>query len=386
MLNFHFHNPVKIFFGKGEVSRIAEEIGKEIRVLVLSGNGSAERNGALPSVRRVLAGHSYFEFSGIEPNPRYETLMKALPLIKEKEIDYLLAVGGGSVIDGAKFIAAAACYEGEGTPWELVAKKRPFQKALPLATLLTLPAAGSEMNCYAVISNEERKEKTSFDSPLLYPRFSVLDPTFSLTLPPIQTAYGIIDTFSHVLEQYLTYPVDSPVQDRFAEGLLLTLLEEAPRVFQLPEEYDSRANLMLCSMLALNDLISIGTPSDWTAHEIGHFLTELYGMDHASTLAVLFPALLEVKKDEKASKLLQYGERVWNIKEKSQKVKIDRAIEKTEAFFQSLGVKTKLRDYGLKERDISILVERIEEREITPLGEGGDIHLETVRQILERSL
>jgi NADP-dependent alcohol dehydrogenase len=386
MLNFDFKNPVKLYFGRGQVVQLANEIPKDQNILILSGCGSAKKNGAITAVKKALKDYSFFEFSGIEANPQYETLMKALPLIKKYNIGFLLAVGGGSVIDGTKFISAASCFEGSDTPWNIVAKQLPVEKALPFATVLTMPAAGSEMNCYAVISNRKTKEKISFSSSILFPQCSILDPTYSYTLPQQQTSNGIIDTFAHVMEQYLTYPVDSPLQDRFAESILVTLIEEAPRVLRSPDNYEVRANLMLCSTLALNDLISVGVPTDWTAHEIGHFLTAHFGIDHACTLAVLLPTVMQVKRDKKESKLLQYATRIWDIDENNKTIKIDKAIEHTRNFFRYLGAKTRLKDYGLNEKDIATVAGKIEEKGITPLGEHGDIDMVTVRQILMQSI
>lgn len=377
---------MKLVFGRGQVSQLSNEIAPGHRILILSGGGSAEKNGALAAVRQALYGYEVFEFSGIEANPQYDTLMEALPLIKAERIDYLVAVGGGSVIDGTKFIAAAACFEGPGTPWDMVRENGDIKRALPFSTVLTLPAAGSEMNCYSVISNDRTQDKVSFDSPKLYPQCSILDPEYTFSLPPRQTCNGIIDTFSHVLEQYLTYPVDAPLQDRMAEGILQTLIEEGPKVLADPENYAARANLMLCSTLALNDLISVGVPTDWTTHEIGHSLTELYAIDHAGTLAVLFPATMRVLRGGKEAKLLQYAERVWNIAEPDAIKKIDEAILRTETFFKKLGAKTRLGEYALTERDVASITGKIKDKGIAPLGERQDVHLPTVEQILLQSL
>jgi len=385
MLNFEFQNPVKLLFGKGQVRLLSREIPQGQCVLILSGSSSAEKNGALPAVRKALEGFRFFEFSGIEANPKYETLMKAVSIVTEQNIDYLVAVGGGSVIDGTKFVAAATGYRGSN-PWQMMVKNEVPEQVLPFATVLTLPAAGSEMNCYSVISNEQSQEKLSFDSPRLFPQCSVMDPEYTYTLPSQQTSNGIVDTFSHVLEQYLTYPVNSPLQDRMAESILTTLIEEGPRVLNSPKNYEARANLMLCSTLAINDLISVGVPTDWTTHEIGHSLTELFGMDHACTLAVLFPAVLQAKRKEKSTKLLQYAERVWQINVRNDGKKIDLAIEYTRSFFQSLGIKTRICEYGLGESDLAKVIAKIESKGILPLGEHADIDLTAVKQILANSL
>lgn len=384
MFPFVFHNPVKIFFGPGEVRRIAAEIPATARVLIVLGKGSAARNGALEQVRSALAGRPVVELTGVEPNPAYETLTAALPLMRRERIDFLLAVGGGSVIDGTKFLAAAACFDGD--PWDFLTARAKVAAALSFAAVLTLPAAGSEMNCYAVISRLDRQEKRSFDSPLLYPRFSVLDPTFTTTLPPRQTANGIVDTFVHVIEQYLTYPVNAPLQDRLAEGILQTLREEGPKALRDPADLEARANLMWCSTLALNELISAGVPSDWTTHEIGHFLTALYGIDHARTLSVLLPAVLAHQRRKKSAKLRGYGARVFGLDGAAGGDLELAAIERTRAFFAGLGVETRLRDHGLTEGDLPAVLRRIEAAGILPLGEHKDVDLDGVRSILGASL
>lgn len=384
MFKFNFHNPTKILFGAGRIGDITKEISKNHRVLVTYGGGSIKKNGVLDQVKTALAGYSLLEFAGIEPNPSYETLMKAVKLIQSEKIEYILAVGGGSVIDGSKFIAAAVNFSGD--PWDILVKQASVESALPFGCILTLPATGSEMNCGAVVTRRSIQAKLPFSSPLLYPQFSVLDPTITYSLPPVQISNGVVDAFVHVVEQYLTYPVNAKVQDRFAEGLLLSLIEEGPIALQDPQNYDVRANIMWCATLALNGLIGVGVPQDWATHMIGHELTAMYGLDHAQTLAVVLPSVLTVMKDQKRAKLLQYAERVWGICDAGEDERIDRAIEKTRAFFETLHVKTRLRDYGIDSDGVGKLVAQLEQHGMVKLGEKRNVTAEVSRQILTLSL
>ncbi len=382
MLNFTFCNPTKILFGNGQIASIAREIPKDQRILITYGGGSIKQNGVYEQVMAALAGYAVFEFAGIEPNPTYETLMEAVRVVRERNIDFLLAVGGGSVIDGTKFIAAAAPFQGE--PWDILAKHARIQKALPLGAVLTLPATGSEMNSGAVVTRRATQDKLAFMHPLVYPRFSVLDPSTTFTLPPRQIGNGVVDAYTHIMEQYLTYPVNAPVQDRFAEGLLLTLIEEGPKALVTPTDYDVRATIMWCATLALNGLIGEGVPGDWATHMLGHELTALHGLDHAQTLAIVLPSVLAVKRDPKRAKLLQYATRVWGLTAGGEDERIDAAIAKTRAFFEQMGVKTYLRDYGIGADAVPALLVQLERHKLTRLGEHQDIDLATSRTILER--
>lgn len=383
MKDFTFYNPTRIIFGKGGIAKIAGEIPRDARVLITYGGGSVKRNGVLDQVKRALEGYEILEFGGIEPNPTYETLMGAVEIVRSKGIDYLLAVGGGSVADGTKFIAAAALTE-EDDPWTLVEKRGiNIARALPLGVVLTLPATGSEMNDGAVITRKSTKTKIPFGSAAVFPRFSVLDPTTTYSLPPVQISNGVVDTFVHVIEQYLTYPVNAKVQDRFAEGLLLTLIEEGPRALVEPEIYDVRANLMWCATLGLNGLISAGVPQDWATHMVGHEITALYGLDHGQTLAVVLPAMLTVRKDDKREKLLQYAERVWGLNQGSEEERIDGAINRTREFFESLQVKTYLSDYGITAECIPLIIEQLKQHRMVTLGERRDVTPEVVEKVLE---
>jgi NADP-dependent alcohol dehydrogenase len=382
LLNFDFYNPTRILFGEGQIAALAKHVPQDARVLMLYGGGSIRANGVYDEVKAALAGHTVFEFGGIEPNPTYETLMQAIELAKRERIDFLLAVGGGSVIDGTKFIAAGALLEED--PWTILEKRAAnVGAALPFGTVLTLPATGSEMNAGAVITRKATQEKFAFGSAHVYPKFSVLDPTKTFTLPARQVGNGIVDAFVHTMEQYLTYPAGAKVQDRFAEGLLLTLIEDGPKALAEPHNYEVRANLMWTATLALNGLIGAGVPQDWATHMVGHELTALYQLDHAQTLAVVLPAMLHVRREAKREKLLQYAARVWNITEGSADARIDAAIERTEAFFRKVGVGTRLPDYQLGREVIEPVLKALEAHRMVKLGERRDVTLEVSRKVLE---
>ena len=385
MFNFELYNPTKIVFGRDTVTKLSTLVPPTARVLILFGGASAQKNGTLDEVKAALGNREVQEFAGIEPNPSYETLMRAVEQVRREKIDFLLAVGGGSVIDGTKFIAAAANFEGE--PWNIAVKGGAnITSALPFGTVLTLPATGSEMNNGGVVTRKSIQAKLAFRSPLVYPQFSILDPSKTFTLPTRQIANGVVDAFVHTVEQYLTYPVDGQVQDRFAEGLLLSLIETGPRVLADPNDYDARANLMWVATLALNGLIGAGVPQDWATHMIGHELTAQYDIDHARTLAIVLPSLLTVQRKNKHAKLLQYAARVWNITEGSEEERIDQAIQSTRDFFESMGIKTRLSDYELGQAAIDIVVTQLSAHGMTMLGEHKDITLEVSRKILEGAL
>lgn len=380
MYNFKFQNPTKLIFGKGMIAELAKEIPLDRNILITFGGGSVRNNGVYDQVKKALANHRTEEFWGIEPNPKYETLMQAVKLGREKKIDFILAVGGGSVVDGSKFIAAAIPYEGD-EPWDLVSKHVRVGTTVPLATVITLPATGSEMNCGAVISRKSTMEKLVLSTPLNFPKFSILDPEVTFSLPRTQIAAGLIDTFIHTMEQYLTFPVDAKLMDRWAEGILQTVIETAPRAMDVRPDYDTMANYMLTATMALNDFIAMGVPQDWATHMIGHEITAFTEITHGYTLAIVFPQLLRVMKDEKRDKILQYGARVWGITVGSVDERIDAIIDRTEMFFRSLGVKTKLSDYGVCEDIIAKIVTRFELRG-TVLGENKTITPEKVEKIL----
>ncbi|AWI74186.1 NADH-dependent alcohol dehydrogenase [Parazoarcus communis] len=382
MQNFEFYNPTKIVFGTETISRLAELVPSDARVLILYGGSSAQKNGTLDEVKSALGARTVREFGGIEPNPTYETLMRAVEQIRSEKLDFLLAVGGGSVIDGTKFVATAVNFNGD--PWEiLLTHGQNVEGALPFGSVLTLPATGSEMNCGAVITRSETQTKLAFLSPHVFPRFSVLDPSKTYTLPRRQIANGVVDAFVHTVEQYLTYPVGGMVQDRFAEGLLQTLIEIGPKALETPEDADVRANLMWVATMALNGLIGAGVPQDWATHMIGHELTAAHGIDHARTLAIVLPSLLNVQREQKRDKLLQYAARVWQIDSGTEDQRIDEAIRRTAQFFESLGVKTRLADYELGTEAIDNIVAQLEVHGMTKLGEHKDITPAVSRTILE---
>jgi NADP-dependent alcohol dehydrogenase len=385
MLNFNFQNPTHIHFGEGQIEVLSKEIPLDARVLVVYGGGSIKSNGVYQQVIDALGKHTWFEFSGIEPNPTYDTLMKAQEIIKAENIDYLLAVGGGSVVDGAKFIAAAALFEGDD-PWDILLKQQELTKALPIGAVLTLPATGSESNGNAVVTREGNK--LPFKSPLVRPLFAVLDPRVTLSLSDRQISNGVVDAFIHTIEQYLTYSVNGKVQDRFSEGLLQTLIEEGPKAL-LPatkDDLDVRANIMWSATMALNGLIGAGVPQDWTTHMIGHELTGAFGIDHARTLSIVLPAVMKVRRQQKREKLLQYAARVWQITEGDDDARIDQAIRLTEEFFEKMQVPTRLSDVNLGSDDIDLLVDRLEQHGMTALSEQGDITLDISREILTLAL
>lgn len=382
MRHFQLYNPVRVLFGVNQIANIGRYIPSGVKVLVTYGGGSIKKNGVYEQVRDALKGFEWTEFGGIEPNPKYETLMKAVEVVRRENIGFLLAVGGGSVMDGTKFIAAASCFEG-GDPYTICTEGAEVKKAVPLGCVATLPATGSEMNNGAVISRLSTKEKFAFHSPLVFPRFSVLDPTVTLSLPPRQRANGVVDAFIHVTEQYLTYPADAKVQDRFSEGLLLTLIEEGPAYVNQPDDIDTASNVVWAATMALNGLIAAGVPEDWATHQIGHEITALEGLDHAQTLALVWPGLQKVMRASKREKLLQFAERVWNLHDGDEDQRIDEAIARTEAFFRSLGVGTRIADYPqLSTGFIDVIVERFRQRD-AHLGERAEMDADTVRRILE---
>ncbi|MDO5617029.1 MAG: iron-containing alcohol dehydrogenase [Cruoricaptor ignavus] len=386
MLNFELKNPTKILFGKGEIAKLREEIPTDANILLLYGGGSIMKNGVYNQVKDALEHHNIEEFGGIPANPEYEVLMKALNVIKEKNINYLLAVGGGSVIDGTKFLSAAANYNGE--PWDIL--KKPIRtlegEGLPFATVLTLPATGSEMNSGYVISRKETGEKLGGGGPGLFPVVSILDPEVIRSIPKNQIANGIADAYTHVLEQYMTYKTSATLQDRFSESILQTLQEVAPKVLNEDFDYDAAANFMWGCTMALNGLISKGVPTDWAVHGIGHEFTAQFGIDHARTLAIIAPSHYRYNFDSKKEKLAQYAERVWNITDGSTDEKAEKGIEKMELFFHSLGIKTKLSDYT---EDYKNSAEKIEkafvERGWTGIGEYRTLTPKDAYKIVEMS-
>ncbi len=386
MNNFTFYNPTRIHFGVGQVEKIKSEIPTKSRVLVIYGGGSIKSNGIYDQVSAALSEHTWFEFSGIEPNPHYDTAMKALDVIKQHRIDYLLAVGGGSVIDATKFIAAAALFEGNydsNDPWDILTKQLKIKATLPFGSVLTLPATGSESNSGSVMTRDG--DKLFFGSPLTFPKFSILDPASTLSLSDRQISNGVIDAFVHTVEQYLTYPVNAKIQDRFAEGILQTLIEEGPKVLTYKNNLDIRANIMWSATMALNGLIGVGVPQDWATHMIGHELTALHNIDHARTLSIVFPAVMKIKREQKREKLIQYGKRVWNLSGFDGEI-INQAIDKTIEFFKTMQVPTSLSDVDLGVNDIDAILSKLKQHKMVALGEHQDIDLVVSRKILEKAI
>jgi NADP-dependent alcohol dehydrogenase len=389
MLNFSFQNTTQILFGEGQIAALKKQIPADAKVLVTYGGGSIKSNGVYDQVAAALKDHTWFEFSGIEPNPSYDTLIKSLDIIKENDVDFILAVGGGSVVDGSKFIAAAALFNDEGEsndPWDIVSKQARVKKALPLACVLTLPATGSESNTGAVVTRDGNK--LPFASPLVRPIFAVLDPAVTLSLSDRQISNGVVDAFVHTMEQYLTYSVNGKVQDRFAEGLLLTLIEEGPKALatETSQDLEIRGNIMWAATMALNGLIGAGVPQDWATHMIGHELTGTHNIDHARTLSIVLPAVMKVCKEAKREKLLQYAERIWNITDGDEESRINRAIESTEQFFEMMQVPTRLSHVDLGEADIDLLIEKLTQHGMVKLGEHGAITPDVSREILVTAL
>lgn len=387
MENFVFKNPTKLVFGKGEIAKLGKLIPSDAKIMITMGGGSIMKNGVYDQVKKALDGRVWIEFSGIEPNPEYATLKKAIAIARDNKVDFLLAVGGGSVIDGTKFIATAINYTG-GEEWDILFDAKKWSGgSVPLASVLTLPATGSEMNCGAVISRRERNEKFAFQNPANYPLFSILDPEAIFSLPKRQVANGIVDTFAHTLEQYLTVGADgrTMVMDRFAEGLMLTLTTLAPELLLEKMSYDAAANFMLTATMGLNGFVAMGCVQDWATHMIGHELTALHGLDHGVTLAIVHPALMSVMRDEKHAKLVQYAERVWGITSGSDDQKIDAAIAATENFYRTLGIKTRLSEHGIGEATIKEIERRFTERS-WKVGERGIVTPEKAAAILRKAL
>ena len=385
MNNFEFKNPTKIIFGKDSIQKLATEIPANAKVLLLYGGGSIKKNGIYNQVIDALSKVEVIEFGGIPANPEYAVLMEALQVIKNENITYLLAVGGGSVIDGTKFLSAATTYKGE-SPWDILSQNIRTEKGMPFGTVLTLPATGSEMNSGAVITRKETKEKLSMGGPGLFPQFSILDPLVITSIPQRQLANGLTDAFTHVLEQYMTYPIDAFLQDRFAESILQTLIEVAPKILKDPTDYKAASNFMWSCTMALNGLIKQGVPGDWAIHMMGHELTALFGIDHARTLAVVTPSHYKYNFEAKKEKLAQYAERVWNLRGPDEESRIHRAIELTEQFFQVMKVPIRLSEVNIGEADIDGLINKLTQHGMTKLGEHGTTTPELSRKILETAL
>lgn len=381
MNNFVFQNPTKLIFGRGQIARLAKELPRDKKIMVTFGGGSVKKNGVYEQVTTALEGFNYVEFWGIEPNPKVETLRKAVEVCKREGVEFLLAVGGGSTLDGTKLIAAASVVEADA--WELVLNPSLYGGTLPFASIITLPATGSEMNRGAVISNLATGEKYSFYN--TYPVFSILDPETTFSLPPFQVACGLADTFVHVMEQYLTITDCSPLMDRWAEGVVQTLVEVAPKVRADQHNYDAMATYMLSATMGLNGFVAMGVPQDWATHMIGHEITALAGITHGQTLVVVLPGVMNVMREQKGDKIVQFGQRVWGITEGTKDERIDSTIAATEEFFRSLGLATRLSELGVGEDVVDEIVRRFKQRG-TLLGENNNIDYRLVEQVLRQRL
>jgi len=385
MNNFEFKNPTKIIFGKDKIANLTKEIPANAKILMLYGGGSIKSNGIYDQVKKALSAFEIVEFGGIPANPEYAVLLEALQVIKSQNITFLLAIGGGSVIDGTKFLSAAAVYEGQ-TPWEILTGGKPILKGMPFGTVLTLPATGSEMNSGFVLTRKETKEKLASGGPALYPQFSILDPQVVSSIPQKQIANGLADAFTHVLEQCMTYPSDSLLQDRFAESILQTLVEVAPAILKNASDYNAASNFMWSCTMALNGLIGQGVPQDWAVHMMGHELTALFNIDHARTLAIIAPSHYRYNIETKKDKLAQYAERVWGVTAGTTAEKAKAGIEKTEDFFHSLGIKTKLSEYTSDYSGTAEIVsKRFTDRGWLGLGEHRKLAPADVAKIIEMS-
>lgn len=381
-MQFTYVNPTQIFFGKGQISSVKQAVADANNILVIYGGGSIKKNGVYDQVADALKETTWFEFNGVEPNPTKETLDKAVQIVKEQNIDFILAVGGGSVIDGSKYVVAAAKYAGDG--WDILTGEHKVDDAVPLGAILTLPATGSESNMGAVITKAETHDKLPFMSPFVQPKFAVLDPDVMKTLPEKQLLNGVVDAWVHVCEQYLTYNHGALVQDGYAETLLRTL-KSLGESFADRDNDEWRANLMWSANQALNGLIGSGVPHDWATHMIGHEFTALWGVDHARSLAIVQPSLLRHQFDLKKDKLEQMGKNVFGLEQTDDLA--NRTIEAIEGFYHSLNVDTQFSGYeGSKEEAVDAVVSQLESHGMTQLGEKQQISLEHSRQILQQAI
>ena len=386
MQNFELYNPTNYVFGKNQISKLSKLVPAGAKILLAYGGGSIFKNGIHEQVRAQLKDFEVTEFGGVEPNPHFETLMKAVEIVKKEKITFVLAVGGGSVIDGVKFISGATNYEGNHVD---ILKNRvlftDLSKVIPFGVVLTLPATGSEMNSGSVVTIEATKEKLVLGGSALFPKFSICDPTVIQSLPKRQLQNGVIDAFTHVMEQYLTYPHDGMLQDRIAESILQTLVEIGPSVVENPTDYKLASNFMWCATMALNGLIQKGVPSDWATHMIGHELTAMYNIDHARTLAIIAPNLYRVMFETKKQKLAQYGKRIFNLSGTEDEIASE-AINKTVEFFAKMGMESKISDFTEDYQDTANFIsDRFIERKWLALGEKQNITPEKVREIVEMS-
>ncbi|ADU95390.1 iron-containing alcohol dehydrogenase [Geobacillus sp. Y412MC52] len=361
MQEFIFRNPTKLIFGKGQLERLKEEVpryGK--KVLLVYGGGSIKRNGLYDEVMKILGniGAEVIELPGVEPNPRVSTVRKGVDICKREGVEFLLAVGGGSVIDCTKAIAAGAKFDGD--PWDFITKKAPVTGALPFGVVLTLAATGSEMNSGSVITNWETKEKYGWGSPFTFPQFSILDPTYTMTVPKDHTVYGIVDMMSHVFEQYFHHTPNTPLQDRMCEAVLKTVIETAPKLINDLENYELRETIMYSGTIALNGFLQMGVRGDWATHNIEHAVSAVYDIPHAGGLAILFPNWMKHVLDENVSRFAQLAVRVFDVDPagKSERDVALEGIERLREFWSSLGAPSRLADYGIGEENLELMADK----------------------------
>lgn len=361
MQNFAFYNPTRLIFGKGQIEQLKTEVPKYgNKVLLVYGGGSIKRNGLYDQVMTIMheLGAQVWELGGVEPNPRISTVRKGVDICKKNNVDFILAVGGGSVIDCTKAIAAGAKYEGDA--WDLVIKKAFATEALPFGTILTLAATGSEMNAGSVITNWETQEKYGWGSLVTFPAFSILDPVNTFTVPRNQTIYGIVDIMSHVLEQYFHQGTNTELQDRYCESLLKTVIETAPKLVDDLENYEYRETILYCGTMALNGILSMGVRGDWATHNIEHAVSAVYDIPHGGGLAILFPNWMEHVLDENVDRFKQFAVRVFDVKAdgKSDREIALEGIEALRSFWTFIGAPARLADYEIDDTQLEVMADK----------------------------
>jgi NADP-dependent alcohol dehydrogenase len=379
MRKFRLYNPTDIRFGEGQIEALNELLPADARVLLLYGGGSIKANGVYQAVLAGLDGRFVCEFEGVEPNPVYETLQKAAGVVKDKALDYIIGVGGGSVIDAAKFLAYLATSNADD-PWDDLVSGRFPERMIPVGAILTLPATGSESNAVSVITNRTRRLKIPFASESARPAFAILDPTAMRSLDRRQLENGVVDAMTHVLEQYMTYQQNAPIQYGYAETLMRVLVEWGPKLVDEPSD-EARENVMFAANQALNGFLGAGLPQDWSTHMIGHAITAIYDIDHARTLSTIMPSVMRLRIGPKRAMLARLARNVFLSAEISDEKAADFAISRLEQFFARMGCPVKLREYGVAV-DADEIADHLERASQTALGEHADIDPQTVREII----
>ncbi|MDF2911646.1 iron-containing alcohol dehydrogenase [Sporolactobacillus laevolacticus] len=387
MDQFIFHNPTKLIFGKGQLENLKTEVqqyGK--RVLLVYGGGSIKRTGLYDQVKQLLneIGAEVNELPGVEPNPRLSTVKKGIEICAEKEIQFLLAVGGGSVIDCTKAIAVGAKFDGD--PWQFITRKKPVHDALPFGTVLTLAATGSEMNPNSVITNWDTHEKYGWSCAYSYPAFSILDPTFTFSVPKNQTIYGMVDMMAHVFEHYFHPTEHTPLQDRLCESILQTVIETAPKMVEDLENYDLRETILYCGTMALNGMVSMGFAGDWASHNLEHAVSAVYDIPHGGGLAIIFPNWMKHNLDVNVGRFKQMAERVFHVdaQGKSDREVALEGIEALRTFWTSIGAPSRLADYDIDDSQLDLLADRAMARGV--FGNFKKLHRDDVLDIYRSSL